>query len=222
MTERGLIVQHHPEGAPARFIDWLDDRGLGYETVRVWTGEEVPSDLVRRPWVTVLGSWHSASDSEPAWIEEEIRLLGGAARADVPVLGICFGGQALAVALGGRISAALPVSIGWRPVESSDPALIPAGPWFHYNYEVFSTPPGALLLAHSASGPAAFTYRRSLGLQFHPEVTSELIDRWSSADRDHLEALGIEPETLTAARPAGDGEPSSFHLFDAWRERFLR
>ena len=217
-----MIVQHHPEGAPAQFVDWLEDRGMGYEILRVWMGDELPSELVLRPWVTVLGSWHSASDSDPAWIEDEIRLLGDAARADVPVLGICFGGQALSVALGGRISPARPVSIGWRPVESADSLLIPAGPWFHYNYEVFSTPPGASELARSPSGPAAFMYRRSLGLQFHPEVTSALIERWSSADLDRLEALGIDPTALTAARPGVEGGPRAFRLFDAWRERFVR
>ena len=49
MEERGLIVQHHPEGAPAQFVDWLEDRGMGYENLRVWMGDELPSELVLRP-----------------------------------------------------------------------------------------------------------------------------------------------------------------------------
>ena len=107
MAERGLIVQHHPEGAPCDSSTW----GRG-----PWTELRDPS---ASGWATICGPSSCAGRGsrslalgirppthEPTWIEDEIRLLGDAARADVPALGICFGGQVWRVRSGADLAGA--------------------------------------------------------------------------------------------------------------------
>jgi GMP synthase-like glutamine amidotransferase len=109
---------------------------------------------------------------------------------------LCFGGQALSIALGGEVVRAAQPQIGWFEL-SGRAEVMPRGPWFHWHYEQLSVPPGATALAHSAAGPAAFRHGRHLGLQFHPEVTVEIIAWWSRWE-DELTALGISADALLA------------------------
>lgn len=113
-----------------------------------------------------------------SWLEPELDLLRAAHRLAIPVLGICFGGQALAMALGGSVSAASQPEIGWREIATADPALIEPGPWFEYHYDSWTPPAGARSLARTAVAPQAFTAGNSLALQFHPEVTPAVLQCW--------------------------------------------
>jgi GMP synthase-like glutamine amidotransferase len=166
----------------------------------------------------VLGSHSSAAASEPAWVPAEAKLLGAAIR-EVPVLGICFGGQALALALGGEVAPTTLLEASWdEEIEVLDEA-ISRGPWLNLHFESFTLPPGADLLARSAAGPSAFRHGLHLGVQFHPEVTPEIVAAWSQRYRpEHpdidYEALARDGEANRAQAPA-----RAFALFDRWRAR---
>ena len=86
--------------------------------------------------------------------------------------------------------------IGWLPVRSKDPDLVPDGPWFQWHFDTFTLPPGATLIAESDAGPQAFLAGRSLGLQFHPEVTTQIMDDWVRVYRHELDADGVDPDGL--------------------------
>ena len=58
--------------------------------------------------------------------------------ADIPVLGLCFGGQMLARVLGGEVFRGERAEIGWLPVRSTDPELVPEGPWFQWHFDSFT------------------------------------------------------------------------------------
>jgi GMP synthase-like glutamine amidotransferase len=212
------VVLHNEDGAPAALLgDWLGERGLAHTTVRAWE-QRMPDDPREYGWVVALGASDSATQTE-GWVPDEIDFLRRAVDADVPILGICFGGQALAVALGGRISRADPPSIGWFEIESDEPELVPSGPWLHFNYEVFSVPDGATQVALSPRGPGAYRLGPHLGLQFHPEATPEIVDRWAESEVATLDELGIDRERLRAdgERLAKGAAAHAFDLFDAWR-----
>src|SRR5918994_1653122 len=99
----------------------------------------------------------------PALFPAEAELLGAAIRAEVPVLGICFGGQALALALGGEVGPTSVLEASWdSAIEVLDEA-IPAGPWLNLHFESFTLPPGGRLLARSAAVPSAFSHGPHLG-----------------------------------------------------------
>jgi GMP synthase-like glutamine amidotransferase len=218
LSKPGLILQHGADGPPARFGDWLRERDLPF--VVHPADEQPPPDPRDFSFVASLGSEHSAGETE-GWVVEEIAALRGAIDADVPVLGLCFGGQALSVALGGGIEVLPTPEIGWIPIGSFDPA-IPGGPWLQYHFDLMRLPPGAQELARSPAGLAAFRHGRHLGLQFHPEVDPGLVDVWARTD-PKLPATGITVEELAAqsAAYAGPAREQAFRLFDGWLEASL-
>jgi len=112
------------------------------------------------------------------WVHDEIAFTLDAIALGVPVLGICFGGQLLAAALGGQVTRAPAPEIGWTVLETDDPGLIDAGPWFQWHFDRFTLPAGIPVLARTSLASQAFAVGRSLGLQFHPEVTPSVLECW--------------------------------------------
>ena len=98
---RALIVQH--EGAtPAGYVsEWLDERGADVDVLRIDV-EEREVDPRDYGLLVSLGSEFAAFDDSVPWLGREMRLFREASEADVPHLGICFGGQLLARTLGGE------------------------------------------------------------------------------------------------------------------------
>ena len=130
--------------------------------------------------IVFFGSAWSVYDEDTvgSWIGEEIAVARSAMDLGVPVLGICFGGQMLAAAVGGSVSRAPAPEIGWSMVDTSIPGLIDAGPWFQWHFDRFTVPAGVPVLARSALADQAFRVGRTLGLQFHPELTSSVLECW--------------------------------------------
>lgn len=214
----GVILQHE-ETAPADlFGGWADARGLVYEVLRV-REEGLPSDPSKLGWICALGSDATPGEPDgPGWVDDELAFLRGALAADVPVLGLCFGGQALAAAGGADIRPAEPPEVGWFEIDTADPARVPAGPWLHFHYAQLELPSGATELARSPAGVAAFSLGHSLGLQFHPEVRPEIATAWADAERERLAPLGIRVEDVKAGgeRFGAAARAAAEHLFDAW------
>lgn len=217
-SKPGLILQHGDDGPPARFGDWLVARRLAFEVHETDNGP-LP-DPRGFSFVASLGSERSASETH-GWVPAEIAMLREAVAADVPVFGMCFGGQALSVALGGGVEVMEVPEIGWMEVEVRDPA-IPTGPWLQYHRDRIELPPGARELARSPAGPAAFRSGRHLGLQFHPEADGEIVDLWARTD-SQLHHAGVTVEEL-AEQSAEHSAPAlelAYRLFDHWLETVL-
>ena len=142
-----------------------------------------------------------------SWLDPELDLLRTACRRGIPVLGICFGGQALAVALGGTVAAAARPEIGWQEVETRAPELIEAGPGFEYHYDSGRPPPSARTLARTAAAPQAFMAGNSLGVQFHPEVTADVLQVWldNGGEADLVKARISPAQLLDQTRAAEAG-----------------
>ena len=127
--------------------------------------------------VMLLGApWSAYDDAVASWVTPELELLRDADRAGVPVLGICFGGQLLATAHGGRVHASAAPEIGWHLVHSDDSVL--DGAWFQWHYDRWVTPADAVELARNAAASQVFVLRRNLALQFHPEVDAAGLKGW--------------------------------------------
>ena len=161
--------------------------------------------------VVVLGAAWSVYDHEKIghWVDAELDWLRAADAAGVPVLGICFGSQALAAALGGQVLAAPRMEIGWTMVESLGSGEIEAGPWLEFHSDQWMLPPGARLLARTAVCAQAFTIARHLAVQFHPEVDGAQLKRWLDAGGDaEAEREGIDLAALLAQTVAEEPEAS--------------
>ncbi len=73
-------------------------------------------------------------------------------------------------------------------------------------------------------GPQAFSIGRSLGVQFHPEVTPEIMDAWVLAYRHELDEHGVDPDRLLEEthERSESARTTSLNLFDRFLERVAR
>jgi GMP synthase-like glutamine amidotransferase len=192
---RALIVQHEQPTPPGRIRDWLAEQEAEVDVLRIDEETRTP-DPRDYDLVVSLGSEFAAYNDSIPFIQRETELIRAAASSDVPILGVCFGGQLMARALGGKSFKAGRSEIGWLSVRTNDPDLVPDGPWFNWHFDTFSLPPGAKLIADTDVGPQAYVIGRNLGLQFHPEVTPQIMDNWVRAYRHELDAEGVDPDAL--------------------------
>jgi GMP synthase-like glutamine amidotransferase len=220
---RALVILHE-DNAPGGLVSaWLRERGADGDDYLISADGREAGDPDPHAYdlVVSLGSEESAYDDTVPWVPRELALLRDAVRADVPVLGICFGSQILARALGGEALRAPRAEVGWVLVDSRDPGLVAEGPWFEWHYDTFAPPPGAMLLAESAAGPQAYTVGRSLGIQFHPEVTGGIVEEWVSLGADKLARDGIDADRLLAETREREAESQArtWRLMDAFADR---
>ena len=192
---RALIVQHEQPTPPGRIRDWLAEHEAEVDVLRIDEETRTP-DPRDYDLMVSLGSEFAAYNDSIPFIQRETELIRAAASSDVPILGVCFGGQLMARALGGKSFKADRPEIGWLSVRTNDPDLVPDGPWFNWHFDTFSLPPGAKLIADTDVGPQAYVIGRNLGLQFHPEVTPQIMDNWVRAYRHELDAEGVDPDAL--------------------------
>lgn len=216
---RALVLQHE-QPTPGGYVNqWLEERGADQDVFRIdIDSREV--DARDYDLIVSLGSEFAAFDDLP-WIRREEVILREAMAGDVPILGVCFGGQLLAKVLGGDAFRSEDSEIGWLPVRTHDESLVPHGPWFQWHFDSFTLPDGAKLIADSDVGPQAFTIGRSLGTQFHPEVTPEIMESWVRAYPHELEQEGVDPQGLLdeTYERAAETRVAAWRLFDAFLTR---
>lgn len=165
----------------------------------------------------VMGGPQDANDDRhhPGLVAER-RLLAEATNAAVPILGVCLGMQLLALALGAKLHLRHGREIGIAPLSytaaaESDPVLGPVArsrtsdgavtPVLHWHSDAVELPSGGTLLASTPQTPVqAFRCGSSLGLQFHPEVDTQLLDVWL---REPTMVHGLSPDYVEEIRSSG-------------------
>jgi len=139
----------------------------------------------------------SVNDDLP-WIAPSLALIRSAVDAGIPTIGHCLGSQLMAKALGGAVTRNPVKEIGWGRVNvlRNDAAAAWFGAEreafesFHWHGETFSIPPGASAIASSAwCENQAFALGPHLGMQFHVEMTPELIRAWCREWEKEVESL---------------------------------
>jgi GMP synthase-like glutamine amidotransferase len=229
---RVLVIQHDhiclPGSVGERFLQ------RGYELV---VHQVVEADRFDSPGVdtkfpdpsefdaiVAMGAPWSAYDHDAigSWVLPELELLRRASAESVPVLGICFGGQLLALAHGGSVDKSAAPELGWAEVDSDDETLVASGPWFQWHYDRWETPADAREIARNTSSPQAFVLGRNLAVQFHPEMTSEILAGWLDAGgRTDAERFGLDADTLlreTCERDSASRD-RAHRLVDAFLDR---
>lgn len=192
---RALILCHEPFAASALIGRLLVDRGYEVTTHVVLADPSRPNTEYPSPGefdlVLAFGSFANAYDeSARAWVDPEVALLRQVAADDIPYLGVCFGGQLLAEALGGHVERAPQgeQEIGLVTFDPDRRLPVPSGPWFTWHEDRVVVPEGVEVLAHNGRAVQLFRKGRAVGTQFHPEAEPDLVRTWLDLGSDHLPA----------------------------------
>jgi len=206
-----LCIQQQPTAPIGRLGPLLAEAGVEVRVAPA-PGGLGDGDLDEYSGVVVLGGemgYHDAA--EFPWLLDEVALIRKAHEEQIPVLGICLGGQLVSHALGGHVLAGVCHEIGWFEAEllMDDPLLGPPAvtEQFLWHSDAFELPPGAELLVSGripGRTPLAFRCGTSYALQFHPEVTPELVAGWVTTDGGELAELGVDGSELVAATAQHD------------------
>lgn len=159
--------------------------------------------------VVVTGSRSSVYWDEP-WIDDLIGWVAQAADCGLPVLGVCYGHQVLAEALGGRVAAMDDIELGYREIRTrgEDPLFdgieSPFVAFETHSDRVVDLPPGATLLAENDRGVQAFRHGDCWGVQFHPEYdqpSAERVTRGKDLPDERIQSVldGIHDDNYAAA-----------------------
>jgi GMP synthase-like glutamine amidotransferase len=191
---RALAIAHHFDYDPGMIGVAAAEHGIGLTMVA--REDATLPDPTEFDLVISFGSqWSIAAGDEPHAVQREQHLLSCAQHGDVPVLGICFGAQQLAVALGGAVTRSETPEIGLCTIDSID-AGVSSGPWMNFHLDQISPPPGQSVVA-ATDRVQAFRAGRSLGVQFHPEATTATVTRWLDHGADaYLASVGLTRGSL--------------------------
>lgn len=153
----------------------------------------------------VLGAPVGLSDigSYP-FLRDEVAVVARRLESDAPTLGVCLGAQVMAAALGANVYRGLSTEIGWGVLTLADAAkstplaALADAPVLHWHTDTFDLPSGAVCLASSGvTRNQAFSFGRSLALQFHCEMMGANIERWLIG---HAVELADAKESIPALR----------------------
>lgn len=206
-----LSIGHQRDAGPGVFAEAV--AAAGDELDQWWIAEQAapPREIAGYDAVITFGGAMNVDDEgDHGWLVAEKEILRGLLAEQTPLLGVCLGAQLVSEAAGGSPGRASEPEIGWFEVEvtsdgAEDPLLAGLEPRFEafewHSYEC-NPPPGALTLARTPVCGQAFRFGPSAwGIQFHAEVTPQIVDGWIDGYRADSDAvrIGVDPDALRAA-----------------------
>jgi len=180
------IFRHAACVGPGYLGDFLENHGIPYKMICIDEDSHIPQQIDAVSGLIFMGGSMNVTDPL-AWIDEEKKLILQADKQNIPVMGICLGAQLMSAALGATITHDPNMEIGWHAVnpcydETKYPwlnALPNNNVPFHWHADSFSIPEGATPLFHSQCRQnQAYIMNNHIAIQFHPEMTSEMVEEW--------------------------------------------
>lgn len=183
-----IAITHDTSDLDDRCTDWLRQAGYDVATFCPAAGHEIPQlDFAVAGAVVFGGRYDVKMKGELPFLRDELRFIEDVLARGLPYLGICLGGQLLAHVLGEAVDAhpgghaeygyydLLPTEEGQDFVGLRTLKVLQSH--WHGWYE---TPKGATRLAYTEAFPQqAFRYgATAYGLQFHPEASLRMLERW--------------------------------------------
>jgi GMP synthase (glutamine-hydrolysing) len=147
--------------------------------------DPIPKSANEFSAIIILGGPMSVYDGIK-YLDEEQGLIRDAIQRKIPTLGICLGSQLIASAIGGTVHKGLKKEIGWYNVSPTKKGLSSLFKGlnrihfrvFQWHGDTYTLPPKTEILAYSNLYPQAFRFGTAYGLQFHLEVTTDMIRSW--------------------------------------------
>ena len=194
------IFRHFQIEGPGHFALFLNEHAIPWQMIHIDQGDAVPLRASEFSALVFMGGPMSVNDDLP-WIADELALIRDAYAQDIPLLGHCLGGQLIAKALGGNVTANPVKEIGWGEVTVADNDA--ARNWFgefkkfdafHWHGETFSLPIGAVPLLSSAHcANQAFALGKNLAMQCHVEMENVMVRAWCEQGEAEIIAASASP-----------------------------
>jgi GMP synthase (glutamine-hydrolysing) len=204
MTRKILSIQNISCETLGTLEDFLESDG--YVLHKVLAPEDpIPQSAIEFSAIILLGGPMSVYEGIPYLTKEQF-LIRDAYRRNIPVLGVCLGSQLIAGALGGTVFRGAKKEIGWYDVKVTDKGLDSLFKGlekkelrvFQWHGDTYTLPQDAVVLAYTDLYPQAFRIGSAYGLQFHLEVTTDMIKVWTEEYRSEIRREGIELEKIKA------------------------
>ncbi len=193
-----LVIMHGEHSCPGRVGQLLRRKGHVLDVRKPRFGDALPATLEQHAGAVIFGGPMSANDTDD-YIRTEIDWIAVPLRENKPLFGICLGAQMLTRHLGSAVAPHRDgrVEIGYCRVEPTRlGSAIGAWPekFYHWHREGFGIPAGGECLATGADFPnQAYRFGSAYGVQFHPEITYQLVNRWTTCASQHLTKPGAQP-----------------------------
>jgi len=191
-----IAIFQHVKNEPSGYLETIFcEREIPFEYIRLYDTNEVPR-ILNATHLVFMGGFMSVNDEDKfPWLKEEKELIRRSEKAGQKVLGICLGAQLIASAYGARVYPFVQET-GWHPLDRAAGAsgIFSKFPEqfhvFQLHGETFEIPyRGRLLASGKNVRNQAFSYRNTLGLQFHLEMTGAIIKEWSKDLRKHPQSV---------------------------------
>lgn len=204
-----IIIKHIGIEGPGTIADYLEDNNIAYEVIDIFNGGALPDSLSNVSSVITLGGPMNVYEEDKyPFLKDENEFLKDVIERDIPTLGFCLGAQLIAKAKGAVVKKAPEKEIGWFKISLNNDGL--NGPLFQgfsrevevfqWHGDMFEIPDGAVALAKSDVCPnQAFRIGKNVyGLQFHVEVTGDMVLEWLASYKDELDTLKglVDPDKI--------------------------
>ena len=195
-----LFIKHIGIEGPGTIADFLDDNKILYTVIDLSSGDKLPK--LKKDFQSIIclgGPMNVYEEEKSPFLRKEDIFLRRVVEDEVPFLGICLGAQLIAKATGARVTKNPEKEIGWYKVVLNDnglkddlfkglPEIFKVYQW---HGDTFGIPDGGGRLAFSElCQNQVLKYGRNIyGIQFHVEVTRDMISQWADAYKAELESL---------------------------------
>ena len=206
------FITHASYEYPGYLLQWAGEKKFTTTFSKMYESTEFPEPGGIDLLIVMGGPMGVYENDKHPWIEKEKQFIQEVIVAGKKVMGICFGSQMVASALGAKVYPHNKKEIGWLPVQKAagenESLLTKELPdefvTFHWHGDTFSLPPGAVhLLQSAATLHQAYLYdNRVLGLQFHMEAVPDLVAAMVQHGREELVPADYvqEEETILAQK----------------------
>lgn len=201
-----LSIQNTEIETLGTFSKLFESDGYNVETVNVLR-DLIPLDATKYSAIVILGGYMSVYEDLP-YLQKEQQLIRNAKESKTPVLGICLGSQLIAQSLGGRVYRGKKKEIGWFDVAINDFGVNDIFKGidrktvrvFQWHGDTYELPKSAILLASSELYPQAFRVENIIGMLFHLEVESKIIQKWAEEYEVEMKKEGVTREQILYKR----------------------
>lgn len=220
-----LILKHAEIEGPGLIEDFLVQQDISYQTLDLYLNMPLPKPENFTHILILGGPMNVYEEDQYPFLRNEDLFIKEAIQRGKSILGICLGAQLIAKALGAKVFKAPGKEIGWYDVSltrvgSQDPLfsnLPKKFSVFQWHEDTFEIPEGGQWIAKSSPvSHQAFRYGENVyGLQFHLEVTEEMIRQWMEVYENEDEKTEILTQT---ERKIGSSKKRGMNLFTKFFE----